>query len=279
MTDYVDPRIASREPIVHGGDVTAGTDDTDTIEEATMRPEAKELSCDEDHAELARGSAPNLDDLAEIVHDLKSPLAAIAHETEMLELDETADVDHAWLGRAVHRIVQNVSFLDRMFDDLLDMYAADTGRLALSRSRCELRGVVERVIAHAVPSNDRRRIVLRMPAPITVEIDEHRIERVIGNLVQNALEYSPQVSQVVVALSTNGSHVRLSVADRGPGIAPADQAALFGWYRRLPRAKQHDGSGLGLYISRWIVEAHGGQIAVESLQGRGSCFYFELPCP
>lgn len=217
------------------------------------------------------------DDVAQIVHDLKSPLATIALETEMLEVGEAEGIDRALLARVLHRIVLNVSFLDRMISNLLDLCAFDAGRMVLHRSRVELRTLVERVVERAVPSRDRPRIVLRMPTPAVLEIDEYRIERVIANLVQNALKYASPTSHVVISIGVHVPHVRVSVADHGPGIAPDQQAALFGKYRRLEGARLQEGSGLGLYVSKRIVEAHGGQIGVESSEGRGSCFYFELP--
>ena len=217
------------------------------------------------------------DDVAQIVHDLRSPLARIALETEMLTLGDAAGTDRALLVRAVHRIALNVSFLDRMISNLLDLCAFDAGRIVLHRSRVELCALVERVIERAVPSRDRPRIVLRMPCPAYLEIDGDRIERAVANLVQNVLEYASPESRVVIAIGVDGAAVRFSVADRGRGIAPEHQAALFGKYRGLPGARIEESSGLGLYVTKRIIEAHGGRIGVESNAGHGSCFYFDLP--
>ncbi|MEP6860708.1 MAG: ATP-binding protein [Deltaproteobacteria bacterium] len=213
------------------------------------------------------------DDVAQIVHDLKSPLATISLETELLELDGAENA----LSRAVRRIALNVAFLDRMVNDLLDLCAIDTNRFAIQRSSAEMRDLIDHVIERAVSSRDLHRVFVYAPERITLKIDDLRIERVIANLVQNALKYAPRATGVVVRLDVGPTRVRVSVSDSGPGILAADAATIFDKYRRLGDLRSHEGSGLGLFVSKRIVEAHGGRIGVDSVQGSGSQFYFELP--
>jgi signal transduction histidine kinase len=108
--------------------------------------------------------------------------------------------------------------------------------------------------------------------------DGERLERVLGNLIGNALKYSPADATVTVSFERKGAEVVTSVTDLGRGIGPEDLPHLFGrYFRARATQKSHDGLGLGLYISRLIVEAHGGKIWVESEEGKGSTFSFTLP--
>ncbi|MEO9184489.1 MAG: PAS domain-containing sensor histidine kinase [Kofleriaceae bacterium] len=213
------------------------------------------------------------DDVAQIVHDLKGPLATMSLETELLVLDRAESA----VSRAVGRIALNVAFLDRMVNDLLDVCAIDTHKFAIQRSRTEMRDLIDHVIERVVASRDRHRIFVDAPDRVTLELDDLRIERVLANLVQNAFKYAPSSTGVVVRLDVGPTTVRVSVSDSGPGIAAADAATIFDKYRRLGDLRGHEGSGLGLFVSKRIVEAHGGRIGVDSAPGAGSQFYFEIP--
>jgi signal transduction histidine kinase len=107
--------------------------------------------------------------------------------------------------------------------------------------------------------------------------DELRIERVVANLVQNALKYSPASCPVVVRVDLARDRACVVVRDYGQGLAVEEQGLVFEKYRRATTARDHEGSGLGLYVSKRIVEAHGGEIGVSSQPGKGSSFYFTLP--
>ena len=216
------------------------------------------------------------DEVAQIVHDLKNPLSTIALEACLLDY-KISSGESADAREAVARITHNVEFLDRMVQDLLDLCSLDAGRLELSRRPTELRTLLEQVIDRVVPSRDRARVFLHAAEPVTTSIDDLRIERVVANLVQNALKYAPKFTGVVVGLTTANDAIRVSVSDAGPGLTPADVGYVFDKFRRGTTAGGHEGSGLGLYVSKKIVEAHGGRIDVTSVRGAGSQFFFELP--
>jgi signal transduction histidine kinase len=113
---------------------------------------------------------------------------------------------------------------------------------------------------------------------VDVASDAPRIAQVVGNLVENALKYSPEHAPVTVGLSTGGGAARVAVTDEGPGIAPADREAVFAPFFRLPSAsRETTGLGLGLHICRLIIAHHGGRIGVDSTPGEGSTFWFTLP--
>jgi K+-sensing histidine kinase KdpD len=214
--------------------------------------------------------------LEQIVHDLKNPLATIALETCLL--DETlASLADTGPRAAVARITRNVAYLERMVHDLLDSCSIDAGRFELQRRPTELRALLERVVDRVVATRDLGRVKLAAPTQLTLSIDEFRIERVVANLVQNALKYSPRSSPIVIRLEVGRSAGRIAVSDAGPGMTAAETAVVFDKYRRTTFARMQEGSGLGLFVSKQIVAAHGGTIGVDSVCGIGSCFYFDLP--
>jgi len=216
------------------------------------------------------------EDVAQIVHDLKSPLSTIALEARLLD-DKLAQGDPSDARGALARITRNVDFLDRMVQDLLDLCSLDAGRLELHRKPTELRMLLEQIIDRVVPTRDRGRVSLHATEPLTTSIDDLRVERVVANLLQNALKYAPKMTGIVVGLAAMNDAIRVSVTDAGPGMTPAETGYVFDKFRRASTAGSGEGSGLGLYVSKKIVEAHGGRIGVTSVQGAGSQFFFELP--
>jgi nitrogen fixation/metabolism regulation signal transduction histidine kinase len=216
------------------------------------------------------------DDVIQIVHDLKSPLATIALESELLD-SSIEGLDHDSLCRAVQRILLNVGFLDRMIQDLLDLSAIDAGRFSLRRNPVELRALIEGTLERVVASRERQRVSFEGETRIVVSVDGLRLERVIANLLENAFKYAPKHSSIVVHLSRTESSVCIAVVDGGPGVAESDHKAIFDKYRRARAAGSTDGNGLGLYVAKRIVEAHGGRIGVERVRDAGSRFFFELP--
>lgn len=214
--------------------------------------------------------------LAQVVHDLKDPLNTIALETHLL-CSKRAIGDDTEVRGAAARISRNVFFLERMVRDLLDSCSTDAGRFEIRRTPTELRALILRVVDRVVPTRDSGRVWIDASSPLTLAIDELRIERVIANLLQNALKYTPRPGLIGVRLEVTDHHVRVSVIDAGPGMTAAEAAFVFGKYRRAASGASAEGSGLGLYVSKQIIEAHGGRIWVISAEGTGSCFSLELP--
>ncbi len=213
--------------------------------------------------------------VAQFVHDLRNPLSTIALEVELLALGASEPVSAA-TRRAFDRITQNVAFLERVVLDLLDSCSAGASRLEIQRAPADLRRLVEAVIERVAGTRDRGWISVDAPESITIAIDELRIQRVIANLLQNALKYAPNC-RVTVKVEVCADYVRVSVTDQGPGIPTEDVSYIFDEYRRGKTARPLDGHGIGLYVAKRIVQAHGGRIGVQSALGKGSNFYFELP--
>jgi signal transduction histidine kinase len=209
-------------------------------------------------------------DIAEIVHDLKTPLSTIALETELLFV-------RAARAEQLERIERNVWYMDRLVHQLLDLCSLDHGILVMQHSPIELRSLLEGVIARVVPPCQLPRVRLEAPRRVVVACDEMRIERVVANFIENALKYAEPRSAIVIGLSDHATHARVSVTDTGPGIPVSELASLFDSHRRGSTSGGRHGSGLGLYISRKIIEAHHGRVGVDSVVGAGSQFFFELP--
>jgi signal transduction histidine kinase len=177
---------------------------------------------------------------------------------------------------AVTRVQHNVAYLDRLVQDILDSCALDAGSFELHRRPSEIYELLEQTIERSVPTRDRARVDLDAAQRLTLNVDDLRIERVVANLLQNALKYAPRGTQVVVRFEV-GRHARISVIDAGPGMTSEEIGHAFAKYWRTADAVIHEGSGLGLYVARRIVEAHGGSIGVESARDQGSSFFFDLP--
>jgi signal transduction histidine kinase len=215
-------------------------------------------------------------ELVQLVHDFKGPLTLVALETQVLQM-QLDDGAHADMVDAIGRVLLNVNYIDRMMHGLIDSWAIETGHFVLHRKSTELRDLLENVVARMTLSRERGRIVLEARGRATLDIDALRIERVIANLVYNALVYSSEDTRVTVSFTTTAEAARISVRDDGPGIAPAELEHLFDEARRGSVGQTHDGHGLGLFVSKQIIQAHGGVIGVESTVGVGSEFFFELP--
>lgn len=216
------------------------------------------------------------EDVAKIVHDFKGPLNTIALETslfgERYACGDPVDVPHV-----VDKIARNVEFLDRLAQDLLDLCGLATGHFELRRETTDLRVLLETVIERVVSTRERDRVFLFAPATVTVDIDDLRIQRVVANLLYNALKYAPAGSGVIVRLDREPTLARISVSDAGHGLSDLAISRIFDKYRDGRPASLGEGTGLGLALSKQIIEAHGASIGVDRIRGEGTRFSLEFP--
>ncbi|MHB1417902.1 MAG: ATP-binding protein, partial [Chloroflexota bacterium] len=230
-----------------------------------------------DITELRRLEATRNDYVALISHDLRSPLTIILGMGQWLERQLAGAVMPREASMA-GRIVTSAHRMSSMIQDLVDSAHLEAGKMDLHRGSINLLHLVLGLAGRVVAPADEARLRVDTPdwAP-PVLADPERIERVITNLITNALKYSTPGTPVVVRVTPHDGEALVSVTDEGPGIPPEEMPHLFQRYHRAAAGRKAGGLGLGLYISRLIVEAHGGRIWAESEVGKGSTFTFTLP--
>lgn len=215
-------------------------------------------------------------------HELKTPLTPIRTQLQLLEmLLQQKDRSDEWpekLLRVTQLALKQVDRLTGLVDNLLDVSRITTGRLVLTRERTSLSAIVRESYERYVPEFERASTSFKASIEDNIEanIDVLRIEQVIANLLSNALKYG-QNRPVELRLERVGDTARITVRDRGIGVAPQDMQRIFGRFERAASIRSFGGMGLGLYITKQIVEAHGGRITVESALGKGSTFVVEIP--
>ncbi len=255
--------------------LAAGTRDSlaDKAREAVHRAGAVEDNAREPGR---RAGTVEDEDVASLAHDLKNPLTIIMLEAMQIEQRLGHRITPA-VQRGLERIGQNAAYIDRLISDMLDMAAADAGSLELRLERLDLSRLLRDAVGRAVPTAERNSVRLEIRDILFVQGDEMRIERVVTNLVHNALKYGGDFGPVTVRLDARGAYACVSVIDQGPGLGAEEARVVFDRYRRARRTGAKQGYGLGLYTSRRIIEAHKGRIGIVSQPGRGCRFFFELP--
>lgn len=228
-------------------------------------------------AALERQREAQLAFLGGIAHDLRNPLATLKLTAAIADADLPLPAERE-LRALFQRVDRQVGKLDRMVGDLLDAARVEAGKLSLELRRCDVRELVSEVVDQHRPGAPDHRIDVSLPAePVPVRCDPIRIEQVLGNLVGNAIKYSPGGGRVRIGVTTEDGLARLSVADLGLGISAEDRPHIFEPFRRGSRHDGIPGMGLGLSVARRIVEAHGGLLDVESAPGSGAVFHVRLP--
>ena len=216
--------------------------------------------------------------LRAVSHDLRNPLTAVQGQSQLLE----RRLSKAGLEReceTARMIVTAAQRMNTMIQDLVDSARSESGQLKLERRPVELRAFVLELKQRLAASLETGRIEVRVPGDLPPALaDPARLERILVNLWSNALKYSAPGTPVTVTARQEKNRLVVAVTDRGRGIPPEERGRLFQRYFRAGAAREaREGLGLGLYIARTLVEAHGGRIWVESEVGKGSTFSFSLP--
>ena len=219
-----------------------------------------------------REAAEQREDLLRAVsHDLRTPLTSVLLQAHRLAAH--ADPD---LRRRGEVITSGARRMEALIRDLVESARLETGQIQLELRALDLGHWLAELLART-PALDASRIALAAGPDTSALADPERLERVVVNLVSNALKYSPPGSPVRIEVARAGGAVVTSVADRGDGIPTEELPKIFGRYYRGQRTRNVEGTGLGLYIARLLVEAHRGRISAESTAGEGSTFRFTLP--
>ncbi|MFL5462007.1 MAG: sensor histidine kinase [Gemmatimonadales bacterium] len=220
---------------------------------------------------------------ADASHELKTPLMVLRAGVERALIHPGTPPE---MLQSLDETLAQINQMTEMVENLLTLARADEGRAPLAVEESDLREVVADVAETAGMLGEQAGVsaVHSMPeAPVRLAVDRHRIREMLLNMVTNAIKYTPQGGTVALNLEQDDGAVTFTVRDSGIGIAPGDLPNIFDRFWRADQARsrtgQRPGTGLGLAITKWIAEAHGGSITVQSRPGRGSTFTVRLPKP
>jgi signal transduction histidine kinase len=214
-----------------------------------------------------------------VSHELKTPVALIKGYASTLRRQD-AQWDQATVRESLQVIEEESDRLARLIDDLLDATRVQTGNFRLTPVEMDLDDLVRNVARKFQSQTKHHTLIVDIPADLPiVHADEARITQVLSNLLSNAIKYSPEGGEIRVSSAVTPKEVIISVSDQGGGISAEDQKQLFTRFYRANNAltRKTQGAGLGLYLSKAIIDAHGGRIWVESDGQHGARFSFSLP--
>jgi len=226
---------------------------------------------------LARLETLRRNMITDVAHELRTPLSNIRGYLEAFR-DGVLEPE----PEIIESVCEEAMRLSHLMDDLQELSLADAGQLRLDRHPVGLDEILTPAMVSARGQATAKEIGLRLDLPPglpSVEVDERRIKQVVGNLLSNALTHTPPGGEVVCSAEAQGSQVEVSVQDTGEGIPSEHLPYIFERFYRVDRSRSRatGGTGLGLAIAKQLVEAHGGQMGVESEVGRGTRFIFTLP--
>jgi len=246
---------------------------TAVIERARLRREGLQMEL------LQRTDVLRAALLSSVSHDLRTPLSSIKAAATSLLQEEVQWDEEARRSFALS-IEREADRLNRLVANLLDMSRIESGALKPEKEWYPIDELVHDVLGHMQPVLDGRTVHTDLPADLPpVELDYLEIDQVLTNLIENAVRYTPAGSPIELSARVDGDQMVISVADRGPGIPPDDRERVFDKFYRVleTQTARTTGSGLGLAVSRGLVEAHGGRIWEENRDGGGAIFRFTLP--
>ncbi|MDY0281310.1 MAG: ATP-binding protein [Salinivirgaceae bacterium] len=217
--------------------------------------------------------------VAKMTHDLKSPLMVMQGYIQAIRLGMLGEIEPKLAGTLAD-MERSGKNLHAMIEDLLDVYRLEMGLVQVRRKRCDIRRFLEECCRDRQLEVDEQglTLVLKMCRSFPeAEFDEKQLSRVFANIIDNAVKFTPRHGKITVTAAVRRENLHVSVRDTGIGIEADDIPHIFNKYYRSEKAAGFKGSGLGLALSREIVEAHGGTITVKSLEGKGSTFTVIVP--
>jgi len=222
------------------------------------------------HSERLRDSLTHM-----IVHDLRSPLTTILLAFEVVQkyipADDTEITNIVKLARSGAFVIND------MTRHLLDISRMEAGQMPLDITMWEMTKPIQAMLDRLAVSSEGRALFLNSSRPVSCFCDAELISRVIENLINNAIKFTPKVGKISVSISESETETRVAVTDTGPGIPAKYHRRIFEKFGQVDGRPKKSGTGLGLAFCKLAVEAHGGRIGVESEVGRGSSFWFTLP--
>lgn len=259
-------------------------DDGPGIWDVTLTPIARPRSAGalvgifRDAANRDGGDQVRSDFLSMVTHDIKSPLSVILGYTDLLtEVPASPQV----IGETLTRIRESGEQINALVSNFLELSRIEAGRLVIERRPTDVRDLVLQVVDQLEARAVRKGLTVEKtvdPMP-ELDADPQYLERALQNVLSNAVKYTPSGGRISVTLDRTEDGIAIRVADTGQGISPEELPHVFEKFRRARAARRLEGTGLGLYIARRILEAHGGHIEVTSAPGVGSTFVLRLPLP
>jgi signal transduction histidine kinase len=210
-----------------------------------------------------------------VVHDLRAPIHNILGLAELLREGLSGD---AASRRLLELLDKSARKLDRLAAEFLDLSRMEAGRLKLNLRPADLVRLAESSLDHFRSASPGKKLRLELHAPgepLVLDVDAERLDHVFLNLLQNAVKFSPAGGAIDVTIEPAAAGARVMVEDEGPGLPAGDEEAVFDKY--IQRDSRQGGVGLGLYVCKAVIEAHGGSIRAENRPGGGARFVFELP--
>jgi signal transduction histidine kinase len=218
--------------------------------------------------------------LANMSHELRTPLNAIIGFSQVLRQRLFGPINEKQ-EEYLDDILSSGHHLLSLINDVLDLSKVEAGQVELDVVTFSLREAIERGVVMVREPATRRGVAVALELAPDVDLvhgDERRLRQVVFNLLSNAVKFTPEGGNIVVASAHVDGEVQVSVTDTGPGIAAQDRERIFEEFQQTEvGVQQREGTGLGLALSKRLVELHGGRIWVESEPGHGSCFVFTLP--
>ncbi|MFH1062185.1 MAG: ATP-binding protein [Candidatus Omnitrophota bacterium] len=220
------------------------------------------------------------DFVANVSHELRTPISSIKGFAETLLSGALDDQENAQDFLKI--ILADSNRLASLIDDLLNLAKIESGKLVMEKKPCKLRQIVERVITSLKSQADAKLIIMKINIPENIPdilADETRIKQVLLNLIENAIKYNTPKGEILISAQEKNNFVKVDISDTGIGIPNKDLSRLFERFYRVDKARSRElgGTGLGLSIVKHIIQAHSGEVFVQSLEGQGSTFSFTIP--
>ena len=270
-------RLTAAARRIAGGDLSQRVPQTDSAEMAALGQAFNQMAADLEKVEELRRNM-----VADVAHELRTPLSVLQGNLRAI-LDGVYPLEQTEIAA----LYDETRLLSRLVDDLHELAQAEAGQLHLDLRPTDLIEVVQTTVANFAVAAEAKGVKLTTDwadetANLPVLADPDRLAQIMRNLLSNALRHTPEGGQITVSATvwrTAPPAVRIVVADTGEGIPPDDLPHVFDrfWRADRSRARETAGSGLGLAIAKHLVQAHGGEMGVESEVGRGSRFWFTLP--
>jgi signal transduction histidine kinase len=217
--------------------------------------------------------------ISALSHELQTPLTALIASAGLLAEEIEKDSKSSQI-RLVRNILHSASSLQNRLVELLDLSRTKASQFRVKIKVIDLSSLLIQVVQELIPVAEGKgqSVVTEVEPSILVEADEQRLEQILSNLLSNAIKFTPEGGRIKVRVKKHSTNLTVEVSDTGPGISKDEQLKLFRPYYRVPAdRRRYSGLGLGLVITKQLVELHGGKIWVESEPGEGSTFAFSIP--